>query len=73
MIQVGAAGSMNWVRVKLAGVCPREGLPASAMIPLGLRRSGQRWSILSRDTIERAMRTLTRYELGATVVEERRT
>jgi hypothetical protein len=28
---------------------------------------------LSRDTIERAMRTLTRYELGAIVVEERQT
>jgi hypothetical protein len=28
---------------------------------------------LSRDTIERAMRTLTRYELGATVIEEQRT
>jgi hypothetical protein len=26
---------------------------------------------LSRDTIERAMRTLTRHELGAIVVEER--
>jgi hypothetical protein len=29
--------------------------------------------ILSRNTIERAMRTLTRYELGATVAEDRRT